>query len=69
MKFDIYGRFQLDILRDGRSWVAYRIADGKRVPDAAIAIPASLRPDELAGYLDDLYHELASPGRTIRALP
>jgi hypothetical protein len=69
MKFDIYGRFRLDILRDGNAWIAYRIGDGKRVHDASIAIPASLRPDELAGYLDDLFHELSSPGRTVRALP
>jgi len=69
MKFDIYGRFQLDILREGRAWVAYRMADGKRVRDDTIVIPASLRPDELPGYLDDLYHELGSPGRSIRPLP
>ena len=69
MKFDIYGRFHLDILREGHAWVAYKIADGKRVRDSAIAIPASLRPDELAGYLDDLFHELASAGRSVRLLP
>jgi hypothetical protein len=69
MKFDIYGRFRLDIVREGNAWVAYRIAHGTRVRDEDIAIPASLRPDELAGYLDDLFHELGSPGRTVRALP
>jgi hypothetical protein len=69
MKFDIYGRFRLDILREGNGWIAYRIGGGKRVRDASIAIPASLRPDELTGYLDDLFHELSSPGRTVRALP
>ena len=69
MKFDIYGRLRLDILREGNAWIAYRIAEGKRARDTSIAIPASLRPDELASYLDDLFHELGSPGRTVRALP
>ena len=41
MKFDIYGRFQLDILREGRAWVAYRMADGKRVRDDTIVITSS----------------------------
>lgn len=31
MKFDIYGRFQLDIQREGSVWTAYRSDAGKRV--------------------------------------
>jgi hypothetical protein len=69
MKFDVYGRFRLDIVRVDGGWVAYRLQDGSRTRDDSIAIPATLRPDELVGYLDDLYHELGSPGRSIRALP
>jgi len=62
MKFDIYGRFQLDIHREGAAWAAYRTDAGKRVRIAELAIPPALSADELAGYLDDVYHELARPG-------
>lgn len=69
MKFDVYGRFRIDIVREGARWVVYRIQEGKRVHDDTIAIPAGLRPDEIAGYLDDVLHEWSRPGRKIRGLP
>ena len=30
MKFDVYGRFQIEVRREGDRWVAYRSALGKR---------------------------------------
>ncbi|AOB24946.1 MULTISPECIES: DUF7661 family protein [Bordetella] len=68
MKFDIYGRYQLDIVREGKAWVAYRSEAGKRARAYDIVIPAALAADQLAEYLDDLLHELAAPGRRITAL-
>jgi hypothetical protein len=69
MKFDIYGRYQLDIVREGGAWIVYRIDAGKRVRNDSIVVPPGLRPDELPGYLDDILHELSSPGRSIRTVP
>lgn len=68
MKFDIYGRFQLDIHREGAAWAAYRSDGGKRVPVADLAIPPDVSTDELAEYLDDVYHELSRPGERISRL-
>jgi hypothetical protein len=68
MKFDVYGRFQVEILRESDSWIAYRTGLGMRSRDCSIAIPDSLAPEEIAGYLDDLFHELCGPGRTIRVM-
>ncbi len=65
MKFDIYGRFQLDIHRKGAAWVVYRSNAGKRVRAADLTIPSELSADELAEYLDDVYHELSGPGERI----
>ncbi len=65
MKFDIYGRFQLEVLRENEAWTAYRLAPGTRERDADVVIPSSLEADELAAYLDDLFHELARPGQTV----
>ncbi|WYX30865.1 hypothetical protein WJ976_05450 [Achromobacter denitrificans] len=43
MKFDIYGKFQLDIRREGDAWAAYRSEAGKRPrrPDFAHRLMAT----------------------------
>jgi hypothetical protein len=68
MKFDVYGRFQLEVLRENNAWVAYRPGLGTRSLDSSIIIPESLSPDEIAGYLDDLFHELCGLGEIIRVV-
>ncbi|MCC5809049.1 MAG: hypothetical protein JJU06_01650 [Ectothiorhodospiraceae bacterium] len=68
MKFDIYGRFVLEIVRvDGR-WEVFRAGDGVRRPEADLAIPQALPADRLVAYLEDVYHELARPERVVRRL-
>ena len=68
MLFDIYGRLKLQILREDGSWVAYRIEPGKRMKWPTLAIPTSLDAAELPEYLDDLYHEMARPGQSVRRI-
>ena len=73
MRFDIYGRYQLEIVREDERWVAYRIdldqlESGKRRLMSDFAIPSSMRPDEVQVYLDDMLHELARPEDTIKRL-
>ena len=68
MKFDVYGRFQLEIVRENDSWVAYRPGTGTRSRDSSIVIPKSLTPEEIPGYLDDLFHELCGPGQSVRVV-
>ena len=66
MKFDVYGRFQVEVLREAGRWVAYRIDLGKRARIHNLAIPEELQtPGEIGRYLDDLYHEVARPGETV----
>ena len=69
MRFNIYGRFQLEVWREQESWVAYRLTPGKRVVEDELVIPADLAEHELAVYLDDIFHELAGPGQEIELLP
>ena len=66
MRFDIYGRFQLEVLRENNSWVVYRTGLGTRARDNGVVIPNSLAPTEIAIFLDDLFHELCGPGQMIR---
>lgn len=65
MKFDIYGRFQLDVHRGDAGWLVYRSESGKRVPAEDVVIPADVAAEDLAAYLDDLYHELSPPNGAV----
>jgi hypothetical protein len=68
MKFDVYGRFQLEVVREKDQWAVYRLGPGKRAP-ADLVIPSWVAPSEIATYLDDLLHELAGPDQSVRLLP
>jgi hypothetical protein len=68
MKFDIYGRYQLDIVRSKDSWIILRVEEGKRRPETDMIIPASVTENDLMEYLEDLLHELARPGQRIRRI-
>lgn len=69
MKFDVYGRFQLEVRWEIDHWAAYRIAPGKRVKVSGLVIPAEIQTaEEIARYLDDLYHEAATPGRSVSVI-
>lgn len=65
MIFNIYGRFELDVRRENDFWVIYRPEPGKRVRVNDCVIPSTLEADEIATYLDDIYHELAGPGQRV----
>ena len=65
MKFDVYGRFQIEVVREGDQWVAYRLDLGKRMK-VNVVIPQEIQTsEEIARYLDDLYHEAAGPGQSV----
>jgi hypothetical protein len=68
MKFNIYGRFQLEVRRDNESWEVYRLGLGKRAKLNDVAIPSTLEAEEIATYLDDVFHELSGPGQSIELL-
>jgi hypothetical protein len=69
MIFDIYRRFQLDVRRENDCWVIYRPEPGKRARVNDVVIPSTLEAEEIATYLDDIYHELAGPGQRVERLP
>lgn len=65
MKFDIYGRFQVDVQRENDGWVVFRSAHGKRVRLNDVVVPSDVLEHELATYLDDIFHELAGVGQRV----
>ena len=66
MRFDVYGRFKLDVVREGKQWTVYRLEPGKRIKVRDFAIPSSLQEAEVVIFVDDIYHELAQPGQTVQ---
>jgi hypothetical protein len=65
MKFDIYGRFQIEVRRENDVWEAYQVTPGRRAKVDELIIPAALGADEIAIYLDDIYHEMAGLGQNV----
>jgi hypothetical protein len=46
----------------------YRSGLGKGIPLNDVVIPSDLGADDLATYLDDVFHEFARPGENVTAL-
>jgi len=60
MKFDVYGK-QLIVERSDDEWIVFYPGEGKRRLAHDIIIPSSLTEEEIEGYLEDLFHEAATP--------
>ena len=59
--FDVFGRVMQAQRTDGR-WQLFLVgAEGKKRPVPDVSVPPHLSADELLTFLDDLYHEFASP--------
>jgi hypothetical protein len=67
MKFDVYGRFQLEVLWEKNQWVVYKLGPGTRAR-SDFMIPSSVAASEVGTYLDDLLHELSGPNQSVRQL-
>lgn len=68
MKFSIYDRFVLEIIRKENRWAAFRIGEGVKVPEENLVVPQDLDTSELITYVEDVYHEFAQPGTSIKVL-
>jgi hypothetical protein len=68
VRFDVYGRFVLEVVRRRGGWTVYRLEHGRRALMADLVVPAGLEAEDVRRYLDDLLHELAEPGRTLRRI-
>jgi hypothetical protein len=69
MRFNIYGRFQVEVRREKDRWVVYRSELGKRTPLHDVVIPANVAAADVATYLDDIFHEFAGPGEQVERMP
>lgn len=68
MKFNIYGRFQVEVRRENDTWTVYRAEMGKRSALHDVVIPSDLDAFEIAIYLDDIFHEFAGIGQRVELM-
>jgi hypothetical protein len=69
MRFDVYGRMQLIVDRVDDGYRVYEVgAEGKRRLLHDLHVPAEFDEEGILRYLDDVFHELGRPGRTIRRI-
>ena len=61
MKFNIYGRCQLEVRRENDAWEVYR-QDSVNGAIADPFISSVLETEDSATYLDDFYYDLIGPG-------
>lgn len=64
-RFDVYGRYELDIEWRSQRRVVYERGEGKRRARPDLTIPPDVPEEELGAYLDDLLHEAGSPGLVV----
>ncbi|WP_119394907.1 DUF7661 family protein [Salinibius halmophilus] len=60
MKFDIYGKKVLQVIRKNGEWLAFYSGDGIKRKTDDIYIPASIAENELEEYIGDVFHEWAT---------
>ena len=63
MKFDVFGRV-IEVVRENDEWVIYDLGEGKKRMVKDFYIPSECEASEIAVYLDDLFHESATPERS-----
>lgn len=58
---DVFGRTMQAVRAEGR-WSLFLVGnEGKKRLVQDVVVPSELSKDELIGFLDDLYHEWATP--------
>ncbi len=68
MLFDIYGKFQIEVVEVDGCLRAFRKGGGVRIPYPELVFPSEMREQEIETYLDDHFHEHASPGDVVKRL-
>jgi hypothetical protein len=62
-RFDVYGRLTLIVRRSQERWEVFSLgADGKRGAEDLV-IPSHIPVEALESYLEEIFHEWATPER------
>lgn len=71
MKLDIFGKKEMEVVHHNGEWLAFYLGnEGKKRKAQGIIIPSSLSEQEVVEYIDDLFHELATPEKSfVKVIP
>jgi hypothetical protein len=67
MKFDVYGRFRLEVQRERTLGSSIGFPSANALANDLI-IPSTLEANEIATFLDDIFHELSGPGQSVKLM-
>lgn len=67
-RFNIYGRFIIEIVKQDGRWTAFHMGEGTRRKVTDLVILNHIKETELMEYLDDFYHEYATINSRITVL-
>lgn len=68
MKYSVYGRFKIEVARQDDVWQVFRISQGVKRLEPDVQIHPDTSKSELLVVLDDVFHELALPGKWIEEI-
>jgi hypothetical protein len=68
VRLDVFGRFRVDLVREGGLWRLVRLGTGMSAP-LDVVIPSELDEEGAVRYLEDLWHESSEPGARITRMP
>ena len=61
MKFSIFDKKIIEVIRKDGKWFAYYLGnEGKKRAADGLVIPSSVKEAEIEDYLADVFHELAT---------
>lgn len=71
MKLDIFGKQEMEVVRRNGEWLAFYCGnEGKKRKAQGVIIPGSLSEREVVEYIDDLFHEWATPEKSsVKVIP
>lgn len=65
MKLDLFGKKEMEVIRRNGEWLAFYCgSEGKKRKADEVVIPGSLSELEVVEYIDDLFHEWATPSNS-----
>jgi len=65
MRIDIFGKLEMEVVRQSDEWRAFYCGnEGKKRKAQGVVIPASFSEIEVVEYIDDLFHEWATPSNS-----
>ena len=68
MKYNVYGKFKVEVVRQRDVWQVFRIGQGVKRPEPDVHINPDASESEILVALDDAFHEWSVPDTSIEEI-